>query len=398
MPSTAGRSKPVVRLFLAGMATAAALLVCTIGALAVSSGGYRPSQQGCSPAADANSKSRAEPGCRNTAVNFSDGRGSRYVEAGTYQQARGDNLHRGSIMLRPTGRTGPAAGLALDTNYQPIPRGQCGLFDIPLYPLELIARQGSAPCTLDPTAWRAPSQPPTADPTLRAGNPSTAPLGLLTTWNLYFGADDNLNTGEHDGVSGRNGTKGSVNGPSDGGSLHAGWHPYDLFAWLDDLMAVPSGGGLAPIAENPGAPANAGGGFCVDGICVDAETRREVVYHGGGGAGQARNAYDYQGKTWDPYEGSSADPKSEKACFTQGGHSMDWYRRREVRNVYAQPGVQIYQDPDPQSSPALPAATYPLPALYAGTCGVVAGGGALQAPPSPLTNRAGQIAVTPTGC
>ena len=41
---------------------------------------------------------------------------------------------------------------------------------------------------------------------------------------------------------------------------------------------------------------------------------------------------------------------------------------------------------------------YPLPALYVGTCGVVAGGGAAPAAPaSPVTNSAGQVVVS-TGC
>jgi hypothetical protein len=37
--------------------------------------------------------------------------------------------------------------------------------------------------------------------------------------------------------------------------------------------------------------------------------------------------------------------------------------------VNAEPGIQTYQDPDPQRSPALPFAT---PGLYVGTCGVYA--------------------------
>ena len=77
---------------------------------------------------------------------------------------------------------------------------------------------------------------------------------------------------------------------------------------------------------------------------------------------------------------------------------MDWYRQQEAHNVYVQPGVTVYEDPDPQASPAGPKQLYPLPAAYAGTCGVAAGGGAAKAPASPVTNGAGQVVVSPTGC
>ena len=57
--------------------------------------------------------------------------------------------------------------------------------------------------------------------------------------------------------------------------------------------------------------------------------------------------------------------------------------------------MTFFEDPDPEGSPIGP---YPLPALYAGTCGVVAGGGpAATAPASPITNSAGQLQVK-TGC
>jgi hypothetical protein len=77
---------------------------------------------------------------------------------------------------------------------------------------------------------------------------------------------------------------------------------------------------------------------------------------------------------------------------------MDWYRQQEASNVYAEPGVTVYEDPDPQGSPVGPQQLYPLPAAYAGTCGVAAGGGLVQAPKSPVTNSAGQLIVSPTKC
>src|SRR5436309_1296401 len=85
--------------------------------------------------------------------------------------------------------------------------------------------------------------------------------------------------------------------------------------------------------------------------------------------------------------------------------------------VYTEPGIQIYEDPDPQASPGILSLVgldqvkqaltgngndpYPLPALYLGTCGLVFGGGAQGDPTridgTPLSNSAGQI-VAKTAC
>jgi hypothetical protein len=78
---------------------------------------------------------------------------------------------------------------------------------------------------------------------------------------------------------------------------------------------------------------------------------------------------------------------------------MDYYRQQEATNVNVQPGLMLFEDPDPQGSPILPTSLYPLPAAYIGTCGVVLGGApGLHLPSSPLTNQAGQLAVTVKGC
>ena len=60
------------------------------------------------------------------------------------------------------------------------------------------------------------------DPTKSTVTPQTGssvipPDGV----NIYMGADDNLDAGEHDGVDGTDGTTGSINGPSDGGAVAA---------------------------------------------------------------------------------------------------------------------------------------------------------------------------------
>ena len=63
--------------------------------------------------------------------------------------------------------------------------------------------------------------------------------------------------------------------------------------------------------------------------------------------------------------------------------------------MYAEPGIQIYEDPDPQGSPIGP--WYPIPAFYVGTCGLIVGGGQMAMPESPFTNKGGQFVVS-TGC
>jgi hypothetical protein len=377
---------------------------------AVSTGGYSPGQQDCAPNADANATQGAQPGCHNAKVNVSDASGRRYAQIGTGQEAQGQNVHSADVSVTPNGQipgtplSGPTVGANVDTNYQPVPANQCGLEDIALYGAEeaaYLAGQGSKPCPLDPTKWNPPSGAPTVQPQVEAGTPDASAASLLTGGQVYLGADDNLDSGEHDGANGQYGTARAVNGPSDGGNLEANWHPGQTFTWLADLVALAHGGSPAPVAENPVPVADAGGGACADGICFGVYTAQRSLYQGGGGANgksSSRDVYNYQGKTFGPYDCNSGSPQNEQACSTEGGHTMDWYRQQEARNVYAEPGVTVYEDPDPQASPALPNQLYPLPAAYAGTCGVAAGGGTVKAPASPVTNGAGQVVVSPTHC
>ena len=186
-----------------------------------------------------------------------------------------------------------------------------------------------------------------------------------------------------------------------GAAAVVSWNPGAATAWPavieQALMGSPS-----QLAENPVPVAGAGGGGCADGTCAGVYSSQQTIYQGGGGAGQSRDAYNYQGKSWDPYNCNSGTSQNEQACSdpsqggTQGG--MNTYRQREARKVVVEPGAQVYEDPDPQASPAGPPQVYPLPSAYAGTCGVAAGGGPAHAPASPVTNGAGQVVVSPTGC
>jgi hypothetical protein len=255
---------------------------------------------------------------------------------------------------------------------------------------------------------------------------------ILTGGEVYFAGDDNLDSGEHDGANGQYGSANAFNGPSDGGSLSVDWLPLaglgTVLGWEGIITSSaasgtnPSPSAFAPVAKNPVPVANAGGGLCADGVCAQASTNQRTIYQGGGGNGQSqRDVYNYQGKTWGPYNCSSGSVSSQQACQdpSQGGTQpcppgsnatnnscgLNYYRQQEASSVTSEPGVAVFQDPDPQASSVLPSQLYPLPAAYAGTCGVVAGGGALQAPQSvpanPLvaTNSAGQVvAADPTGC
>jgi hypothetical protein len=80
---------------------------------------------------------------------------------------------------------------------------------------------------------------------------------------------------------------------------------------------------------------------------------------------------------------------------------MNAIRSAEPANEFAEPGVQLFADPDPSRSPAAPAPFWPTPGVYAGTCGVTAGSPALPTASAvnatPVGNGAGQAAIN-TGC
>jgi hypothetical protein len=197
---------------------------------------------------------------------------------------------------------------------------------------------------------------------------------------VYFGADDNLDNGEHDGSSGIG------NGPSDGGGIRLVIDPASLQAWVDATSA----GDTTYLQTHPIPLVSYGMGACADGICFLATTERRVAYQGGDDTSH-RDVADYEGVRWDPETCGGPDATSADCDDPATPHKKEnikhWNDR--VGTVYGEPGVQVYEDPDPEGSPIGP---YPLPGAYAGTCGVIVGGGPLPAAPaSPITNGAGQI-------
>jgi hypothetical protein len=199
---------------------------------------------------------------------------------------------------------------------------------------------------------------------------------------LYFGNDDNIAGGEHDGTSGIH------NGASDGGGFHVVLDPASVWPWMHAFMHYHP----RYILTHPLPVGDAGIGFCVDGTCFSAQTQRQVAYQGG--ADSQRDAADYSDPhTWDQPAQTCNGGDAGQSCQNPDGSNGLTYWNNRVGTTYDEPGVQIYEDPDPEGSPVF----YPLPALYVGTCGVIIGGGLVQFPASPLTNGGGQIDLQ-TGC
>ncbi|MDQ1373849.1 MAG: hypothetical protein QOJ09_1187 [Actinomycetota bacterium] len=207
-----------------------------------------------------------------------------------------------------------------------------------------------------------------------AGDPTT---GL----HVYFGADDNLDNGEHDS------SPLVDNGPSDGGGIQANLSPESVGLWVAALTT----GDTPYLLTHPLPLVDGGFGACADGLCFAATSQERTAYQGTGT--NDHPVYDYSGKTWDPQ--SCAGPSDTTADCSDGSgtHDITYWEAQDGR-VTTEPGVQVYEDPDPQGSPIGP---YPLTAAYAGTCGVTVGGGDVQAPASPATNDAGQVHAD-TGC
>ena len=296
-------------------------------AIAVSDGGYDPKRQGCTPGAEGSDRpDYTEENCRAFVFKVND-RSHTYFSVGIPQEPDGTSPNTLIVCVDPG--------------------------------------QGTKNCASVDRAGFHPMPP--APGTKRN-------LGAL---RVYFGADDNLFVGEHDGSEYIN------NGPSDGGAIQANATPLSAFGWLKRVL-----NDRKWLLTHPLPGADAGFGMCADGICISVQTARRVAYQGGD-PNKHKDVANYEGKEWDPESCSGPSDEAEDC----GGENMgEWHNKNGT--YYAQPGIQIYEDPDPQASPL---GSYPLPAIYVGTCGLTVGGGAVQAPNSPFTNGAGQLRIN-TGC
>ena len=440
-PSHRNRRVPALAL----MAATAALLLAGAGAaFAVSGGGYSPYQQGCQPTDSdyATPSGQTYPGCHNTALNVESGGttqgdpsndNTKYAQFGL-DQSPNDPNSQGTptpYSIGEPGMSGSPHGFCVSANTDgtnsapapsgtpPEPAGQaanapngCGgnpagagaAANVDYYQVFCpVAAALGNPC--EATSYGAIT--PTVDSGQAVAYQPILDNGVL----LYYGMDDNSDNGEHDGLgpysqSNQQKNTGAQNGPSDGGAIM--------------LVLDPMKAGNAPSQTNPEGLANASTGFCADGICTETTTEQQTVYQGCGapdsngnapcdkGTPQNANVYDYApggNPANDPSvneespncNAGSAANSGKAACGPQG---MNGLRSATPANENAEPGVQVYSDPDPQRSPAAPSPLWPTPALYAGTCGLYAGspattGQVLGSGPTPVSNQAGQVAVDP---
>src|SRR4051794_13425255 len=304
-------------------------------ALAVSDGDYNNKDNGCSGGAfNANDAGRAEKGCKSLVFKIVDGSGHEYFSVG--------------IPETPDGTSARALNACFDLGTG---TRQC----------MHVGRGG---------AKSLPPMPGTA------AHPGT---GL----RAYFGANDNLDGGEHDSSSQVD------NGPSDGGGIQANVSKAAFTSWL----AAAKAGNRSYLLTHPLPGADAGSGFCADGLCFSAQTQRRVAYQGTStDPNDNSDVANYDGHEWDPKSCSGAT--NDDDADSCGGQPITYWEEKNG-STYVEPGIQVYEDPDPQGSPIGP--WYPIPSLYIGTCGLVVGGGPVHAPKSRFTNAAGQLVVS-TGC
>jgi hypothetical protein len=307
------------------------MVAAAVPAFAVSDGDYDTTKNGCSPTADnSNHPHYTEKGCYAATLQLS-GAKHRYVLVGVPQTPDGTSANAVEVCLDLTGTA------------------KCARFD-------------QSGFTALPDRKGTPIDPQGAE------------------LHAYFGADDNLDSGEHDG------SEQVANGASDGGAIQTNVAPLTAAQWLAQVL----GGNKQYVLTHPLPGADAGFGACADGLCFSLQTQRRVAYKAGAKNAKTRDVSNYDGHTWDP-PACAGPTDTKKDC---GGHTMSWWHHKN-QTTYVEPGIQIYEDPDPQGSPEGP---YPIPALYVGTCGFVAGGGIAPAfPASPITNKSGQLVVQ-TGC
>lgn len=370
-------------------------------ALAVSDGNYSPAKQHCAGSDNNSDRPRyANPSCHNLIFSISDGGGHEYFGFGTYQTPEGVPPPYLDLSPLPLSLNAHAGSFWFDDGS----RG-CQMFyvDTPLAgsgsppPIDRGPNAGVDAAGLsDPTKYRVEG-PIACD----FANPPAEPTPR--SLHLYFGADDNLDAGEHDSSDFVN------NGPSDGGAIQLNLEPKSLSDWI----ARAENHDIPGLLTHPAPLADAGGGACADGFCLSAQsTRREEAYDPGtsGARPNGGSVADYSGRQWDP-EGCDGPHDGPRYCSdaTHPNYTVaDWDRVNGDPGV--DPGFQFYEDPDAQDSPLVfdPLMPFPKPAIYVGTCGIILGGGAkgslYRLPPSAhppagpaYVNDAGQL-VIPTDC
>jgi len=394
---------------LVALLVAAVVLLSAGAAAAVSGGGYEPDQMNCSvdESAWSTPPNFVPTGCHDFAATLESGgmhngdpnsNNTRFAEFGIDQSPNNspnpsfgavfnigdpgtpDSPHAGCLAANTDG-TGGGTGVGCGNN--PNGAGFSATYDYyavycpataPL-PLNSIPIPDGVPALKN----CAPGQ--TIGPNkLTPDTGSQSKLDQIATQGLlfYMGANDGLDNGEHDGFR-PTFAPGAQNGPSDGGAV------------LLDL--TPQNAHNTPTPTNPEGLANGSFGACADGICFGAATQQTTVYQGCGAdnnpadgacsASTPQNDNVYQNNapasTQESPNCSGGGPDGETPCLTNDksptttkpGSSNpggpDAYRQQTPHNMNMEPGVQTFQDPDPNRSPVAPFGT---PGIYVGTCGV----------------------------
>lgn len=359
----------------AALVAAAGLTLRTLPVQAVSGGGYNAQQQGCSPSADRNDQPQStEPGCHNATLQLNQGGGGyasswHVLSVNSDQLPNGESPHSGSVQVDPG--QGTAYSLTFETGTGT---------------LVLVSPLGLA---VDLLTWAGSgfSGPPPI-PQQIVGSPGTPGAGLsqssaaqhsitdgLGQEQVYLGADDNLDNGEHDSVNPTDNHKKDAqvaDGPSDGGAAQLNTHPQGSLTepttWQDNVDPTDP--------HNPVRALDAGTGACADGLCAGADTSHRKDYQGGCTSCPDQSVYNDQYTTdWRSPDCNGQSTQNQNDCganWQNGQESGNIYQPYSERGAYyTDPGVFVYQDPDPQASPEFPITpTYPMCELYAGTMGV----------------------------
>ncbi len=359
----------------AALLAAAALTLHSLPAEAVSGGGYNAAQQGCSPSADRNDQPQStEPGCHNATLQLNQGGGGyasswHVFSVNSDQLPAGESPHSGSVQLDP----------GQGTRYTMT-------FETGTGTLVLVSPLGLA---VDLLTWAGGGfQGPAPIPPQLVGTPGTPGAGIsqsssaqhmatdgLGREQVYFGADDNLDNGEHDSVNptvDHNKDAKVADGPSDGGAAQANTH---LQGSAGDPQSLTQNVDLTD-AHDPLRAADAGTGACADGLCAGADTSHRKAYQGGCTSCPDQSVYSDQYTTqWRSPNCNGQSTQNQNQCgadWQNGNAAGNIYQPYSQRGAYyTDPGVFVYSDPDPQASPEFPVTpTYPLCELYAGTMGV----------------------------
>lgn len=395
------------------------------GVQGASDGNNRFASQHCSGSADASNRNGnavpsndyIETGCHNFTIAILDNGGHEYFGMGIQQTKVGEhgtlypaashlpdnvgaNVHQWDVWYDFGRAVGGCTRYTYDSNNAMAPPNRSpGPYSCP---------------------WMNPTAPNYFPQFGAAPDPST---GL----KIYIGADDNLAGGEHDASA-------LSNGPSDGGGVFAALDPRSVMPWVLNVVA----GHRQYVLQHPLPIGDGGIGFCVDGLCISAHTSRQVAYQGKPGDytndpgctpgtlvdGSAvdcsnypyqpgtshndtasRDAAQYNQHTWDKPMKCDSDfsnvngKDTSNMRYCGNGGMRYWDAAHGI--VYTEPGVQIYNDPDPDGDSG--DGVYPHPGIYIGTCGIIVGAtprpGSIQYPvlPSPPANAEGQV-ILATGC